>query len=471
MKSALVRTPIALALAGFVFTLVGTPAFGSGFQLNETSASGLGNAFAGGAAAAQDASTLWSNPAGMSRLEGRQVVGAIHLIRPSMKFNDEGSVAAMSQPLGGNGGDAGSLNVVPNLYFAMPIDPTVSVGVGLTAPWGLVTEYDNGWIGRFQAIKSSIKTYNVNPAVSWKAADNLALGLGLNFQRLEGEFTNQVNYSAGLLGAAALAVQAGQLPAAAVPGIAAATPGLESSVQIKGSDNAFGWNVGLLWEPDAASRLGVHYRSRISYHLRGNATFANPALPALPPALAPVVGLLANGVNAKLSNSSITSDVKMPDIFNLSYFRTLDNRWDVMGDLQWTGWSAIQDLTFTRSDGSVLGSTPLNFKNTWKLALGASFHPGNEWTWRGGVAYSQSPVKDEFRTPRLPDAPRTWLTGGGQYKVSDAFKLDFGAAYLWIKKATIDINGNPPSTPADALIDGHYNSSSWILSAQGTWSF
>lgn len=460
--------PLALAIAGLALAAAGGSAFGSGFQLNESSASGLGNAFAGGAAAAQDASTLWSNPAGMSRLGGRQLVGVIHLIRPSMKFNDEGSVAAASQPLGGNGGDAGGLNVVPNLYFAMPINPTLSAGVGVTAPWGLVTEYDNGWIGRFQAIKSSIKTYNVNPAVSWKAANNLALGLGLNIQRLEGEFTNQVNYSAGLLNAAALN---GIAPGSATfNAIAAATPGLESSVQIKGSDNAFGWNIGLLWEPDAASRVGVHYRSRISYHLSGNATFANPALPALPPALA-VVGLLANGVNAKLSNTSITSDVKMPDIFNLSYFRTLDSRWDVMADAQWTGWSAIQNLTFTLSDGSTLGSTPLNFQNTWKVALGASYHSGNEWTWRGGVAYSQSPVRDEFRTPRLPDSPRTWLAGGGQYKVSNAFKLDFGGAYLWIKKATIDINGNPPSTPANGLINGHYNSSTWILSAQGTWSF
>ena len=157
-----------------------------------------------------------------------------------------------------------SLNAVPNLYFAMPVNPTVAVGIGLTAPWGLVTEYDNGWIGRFQAIKSSIKTYNLNPAVSWKAADNLALGLGFNVQRLEGEFTNQVNYSAALPGAAGLAVQAGQLPAAAIPGIAAATPRLESGLTIKGSDNAYGWNVGLLCGNPTSSRASGPTTARAS---------------------------------------------------------------------------------------------------------------------------------------------------------------------------------------------------------------
>lgn len=467
MKAAFAHAP--LASAACALWLASTPALGAGFLLNESSASGLGNAFAGGAAAAQDASTLWSNPAGMSRLRGSQVVGVIHVITPSMKFNDDGSTAAAQQPLGGTGGDAGGVNFVPNLYFAMPINSQWSAGVGFSAPWGLVTEYESDWMGRFQAIKSSIKTYNLNPAVSWKPAGNVALGFGLNFQRLEGEFTNQANY-AGLMASGA--------KGALLPGdpvtfgeIAKATFGLESAVDIKGSDNAIGWNAGLLWDLNQDSRIGFHYRSAINYHLSGDATFTHPALPAMSPKASAVAGQVDAGIKKALYNSGITSDVKIPAIVNLSYFGTVSGTWDVMADAQWTGWSSIQTLAFVRTNGNALPPTPLNFKDTWKFAVGFNYRPGSEWTWRGGLAYDQSPVKDEFRTARLPDADRTWLTGGAQYKMSNAFKLDFGAAYIWVKNATINNNGGDPTGASYGVLKGHYDSSTWILSAQGTWSF
>lgn len=463
MKTAFVHTPIALAMAGFAFACA--PAFGAGFQLNESSASGLGNAFAGGAAAAEDASTLWSNPAGMSRLRTRQLVGALHVITPSLRFNNEASVAASQQLLGDAGGDAGGPNYVPNLYFSMPINQAWSFGVGFTAPWGLVTDYEGGWAGRFQAIKSSIKTMNFNPAVSWKVANNFALGLGLNVQRIEGEFTNQVNYSGALLSAAAAAGFAPGSPTFSA--IAAATPGLESNAMIKGTDTSAGWNIGLLWDLDENSRLGLSYRSRVSYSLSGDATFTNP-VPASLPVLAQG---LANAVNTqRLNNSGITSKVKMPEIVNISYFRSM-GRWDIMADAQWTGWSAIQDLTFVRDSGQTLLSTPENFKNVWKFAVGANWRPDSVWTVRGGLAHDQSPVQTEYRTARLPDANKNWLTLGGQYKTSNAFKLDFGAAYLWVNNGQINNNGGDPSGKSNGLLNGHYNSSTWILSGQAAWSF
>ena len=282
------------------------PALAAGFLLNENSTSGLGTAFAAGAAAAEDATTLWSNAAGISRIRSTQAAGALHLIRPSIKFGNEGSVAALGQSLGGNGGDAGGLNAVPNVYVVMPINAQWSAGIGLNAPWGLVTEYDDGWIGRFQALKSSIKTINLNPAVAWKPTDKLAIGLGLNFQRIEAEFTNQVNYTAAILQAAA---QAG------IPVNPADVAGLESRARVEGSDNAWGWNVGVLFDIDTDSRVGASYRSPIKYKIAGNATFQHPAAPLAPP---PLVA----GVNAQLADTAITSEVKLPAIVNLSYFRT-----------------------------------------------------------------------------------------------------------------------------------------------------
>jgi long-chain fatty acid transport protein len=469
MKALTLGSQIVGTLTGLTFMISSVPATAAGFLINESSASGLGTAFAGGAAVAEDASTLWSNVAGLSRLRSRQAVGAIHLITPSMKFRDDGSLAAAAQPLGGDGGDAGGLNVVPNLYLAAPMGPDGSVGLGVTAPFGLVTEYDQGWLGRFQAIKSSIKTINVNPGVAWKPGATLALGLGLNVQRISATFTNQVNYSAALLSAAA---QAGIAPgSAAFNTIAQATAGLESGARIKGTDTAVGWNLGLLWDLDRDSRLGIHYRSAIKYNIGGRATFTNPT-PVAPAPLANTVAALAAAVNASaLKDTEVTSDVKLPAIVNLSYFTTLNKHWDLMADAQWTQWSTVQTLSFVRSNGTVLQSTPENFKDAWKFAIGAHYRVDGSLMLRGGVAADRSPVQTAYRTARLPDANRTWLAAGLQYRAGPAMTLDVGAAYVWVKKATIFESGHPPSVPAYGLIDGSYKSHTVIASAQAVYAF
>jgi len=455
--------------AAVVLTFAGTSVQAGGFQLNETSASGLGNAFAGGAAAAEDASTSWSNVAGLARVRGTEVVGALHLVTPSLKFRNDASQAALGQVLGTDGGDAGGLAAVPNLYLARKLDNTWTLGLGLNSPWGLVTEYNDGWVGRFQAIKSSIKTMNVNPGVSWRASDRFAMGLGLNAQHIAAEFTNQVNYSAALLSASVLN---GIAPGSAgFNAIAAATPGLESRARIKGSDVGTGWNIGALWEPDTKTRLGAHYRSGVSYRIDGTATFANPAVPAVPG----VVGVLANGINTTvLFDTRITSRVKMPAIVNLSYFANVNDRWDVMADAQWTEWSVIRNLTFQRADGTELQSTPENFRNTWKLAFGANYRYNPQWMFRGGIAFDQSPVQTAFRTPRLPDADRTWLALGARYTVNSKVKVDVGSSYLFVKKATINANGDPTDPAAalaNALLNGHYDNRTFILSAQVSYMF
>lgn len=463
------RTRIALALGGVALALCAGQAHGAAFALQETSASGLGNAFAGGAAAAQDASTLWSNPAGMAKIGSMQVTGAVHLITPKIEFNNDGSVAPSFQPLGHTGGDAGSLNIVPNLYFVAPVSRQLSVGLGINAPFGLVTEYGDGWIGRFQAIKSEVKTINVNPAISWRVTDNVAIGVGANYQRIDATFTNRVNYSAALGQAAGQAAAAGQIPAAAIPGFLALTPGLEAGVKIDGDDSAWGWNVGVLVDLDPQARIGAHYRSSIKYNVAGNVSFDRPALPALPATLAPIGAALSAGVNAALANGGVRADIELPPIANISYFRQLNDRWDVMADAQWTGWSSLSTLAFVRTTGVLLGSTPENFKDVWRFAVGANYRYTDNWMFRGGVAYDQSPVNDTDRTPRLPDENRIWLSLGAQYRFSPRLKFDTGFTYIKVDNASI--NQNAGSTAGSGLLKGNYDASVTIFSGQVTYSF
>jgi len=463
------RTCLAAAVGAAVMSLSAGQALGAGFALQEQSGSGLGNAFAGGAASAEDASTIYFNPAGMSRLPGIQGVVAGDLICFSAKFNDGGSQPAALQPLGGNGGDAGKCAVVPSFYLAVPINKQWAFGLGVNAPFGLTTQYDSDWLGRFQAIKSDVRTININPALSWKVGDMVTVAAGANWQRIKATLTNDVNYSGALATAAAQAAAGGLIPPSVIPPLLAGVSGLASFASVSGNDSAWGWNVGILIEPDKATRIGAQYRAKIKYNISGEVDFNNPALPTLPPALAPIAGLLATGVNQVLSNGNITLPIEMPDSANLSVFHSLDDKWDLMGDIQYTGWKSIQELRIVRSTGAVLSVTPEDFRDTWRGSIGANYHYNNQWMFRGGLAYDQSPIRDAQRTPRLPDQDRTWLSIGAQYHVSPQLWFDAGYTYIFVRNPSI--NQNEGSTAANGLIDGSYKSDINLVSLQMTYTF
>ena len=471
------RTQIASAVGAIVLALGTGHALAAGFILQENSGSGLGNAYAGGAAASEDADTVWTNPAGMSRLTKNQVAAAVNYIAPSIKFrNDGNSKNAAFQPLGSEGGNGGEDAFVPNLYAVFPMGQW-AFGLGINAPFGLTTEYDSDWIGRYQAIKSKVETINVNPAISYKFGD-WSIGAGANWQRIKADLTKAGNYSGGLAQAAQGLAQAGVMPANLVLPFIGATSGIDTLGKVTGDDDAWGWNAGIEWNIKGGTtrtRIGASYRSAIKYHITGNVEFFIPAAPTLPPNLAPFYGPASALVNAnpQLQNGGVYSDIKLPDFANISIFHsTLSDKWDFMADAQWVHWSTIQDLTFFRNSGTVLDSTPERWKDTWRLSAGASYRSDERWTWRLGFAWDQSPVPDEFRTPRLPDTDRYWYTGGAQYKWSPDLKFDLGLAYLWIKNAPIaQISTNPATVAQVGYISGNYDNYTLIVSGQVTWSF
>ena len=427
-------------------------AFAAGFQLIEQNASGLGNAYAGQAAAAEDASTLFFNPAGMAYLPGKQGVVAGHIIIPSAKFSNTASTAAAGGfALGPNGGDAGDAAFVPNLYFTWTLDPKWSVGVGVNAPFGLKTDYDSNWVGRFHALKSEVKSYNVNPSIAFKANDNVSIGFGLNWQRVEAELTKAVNYTA--------------VGAGAGIGVAPAT---EGSNKITGNDNVWGFNLGAIFKAGPNTNIGLAYRSSMKYTLSGSAAFFGR-----PAALQAALG--APALAAQIGDSPITADIKLPASFSFAVKHQINSKWDVLADATRTQWSSIQALNIVRNTGFVLESVPFNWRNTWRVGLGFNYRPNQPWTVRFGVAYDQTPTSDTFRIPRIPDQDRTWLAIGAQYKVSQAGAIDFGYAHLFVKNPTLNMNGPPSLTPAllagrGALI-GNYSSKVDILSVQYRHNF
>jgi long-chain fatty acid transport protein len=423
------RTRISGLVAGAMLVMSGS-AMASGFALIEQSGSGLGNAFAGGAASAEDASTIFYNPAGMSRLSGKQIVVAGSMIKPSAKFSDNGSspAAASGQPLGGNGGDAGSWTLVPNAYFAMDVNPQMKFGLGINAPFGLKTDYEAGWAGRFQALKSEVKTINVNPTLSYQLNEMVSLGLGLDYQKINAELTNNLVLAPGVVGAA----------------------------KLTGSDSAWGYNLGALFQVNPETRVGLAYRSSISYKLSGDLLVTDPT-------------------GATVQDPSVTADIKTPDTFSLSGVRQIDSSWDVMGDITWTGWSKFKELRVVSSpSGATAALTNENWKNTYRISLGANHHFNEQWMARAGVAFDQAPVSDTYRTARIPDNDRTWLSVGGQYKPNKEGALDFGYAHLFVKDTTISNNNGSAGTPSTATVGnlvGTYKNSVDILSVQYAYSF
>jgi long-chain fatty acid transport protein len=471
---------IAIAVAGCALAFAAGQAQGSAFAINEISGSGLGNAYAGGAAAAEDASTVWSNPAGMVRIPTMQAVAALHIVTPSIKFNDNGSVAAFNQPLGDDGGDAGTHNYIPNMYFSTPITKELFFGLGVNAPYGLVTHYGSGFIGRYQGIESDLKTVNVQPALAWKIDDAWSVGFGINWQRVEATLTQSTNYSAAMAAGAQAAAAAGAIPAALIQPIIAATPGLDGSGKIDGEDSAWGWNIGVLWNLDAKQRIGVHYRSSMKYNIDGNVSFSNPIPPVpstVPAQLAPVVASIANSVNTSptspLQNGGVTLDIELPASVNVSYFGAIDDKWDIMADVKWTGWSSIPRFTVVRTNGVVLRDEEWNYEDSWRLSAGANYRYSDQWMFRGGIAWDQTPTNDTHRSVRLPDSDRVWLSAGAQYKWDKNWKFDVGFTYIVASSPNVLQYPDPTlaSIAQYGLVKGDYDASVTILSGQLTYSF
>jgi long-chain fatty acid transport protein len=460
------RTRLSAALAGAGLALVSGHALATGFQLNEQSASAIGNANAAGAAFTDDVSAMWWNPAALSAFDKRQAAAVLHVITPKIEFSNEASLPARNQPLGGNGGDAGGVNVVPNMYVSVPINPQFAFGLGIGTPFGLTTEYDDGWIGRYQALKSQIKTINVNPAISWRVSPAFSVGIGVNYQYLDATLTQNVNYSGALL----LAGQGAGLSAPTLAAIGAATPGLDSKLTIKADDSAWGWNIGAAWDITPQLRLAASYRSELNYDVRGTVDYNNPTIslaPGTPPAVAAAVTLLANGVNQNaLFGRSVSSDIELPAMANISFLFRINPQWEIMADGQWTGWSSIPELRFDTTPA--LPTLELDWDDSWKVALGASYRVNERWKTRFGVAFDQTPVTSH-PTPRLPDSDRWWFTIGAEYRHSPSLKFDAG--FVYIKGDSVSFNQNLGNTASFGLINGNYDASTTIFSLQGVYSF
>jgi long-chain fatty acid transport protein len=447
------------------FALVPAIAGASGFALLEQSASRLGTAFAGTAAAADDATTVYFNPAGMTELRAPEGALSASGIGIGSEFRNGSSVPAFAQPLGGNGGDAGDWNFVPAAYFVLPVGDSLAFGLGVNAPFGLKLVYEQGWIGRFQALHNEITTLNFNPSVAWRINERISIGAGVNYQRLDAELTNDINYSA-VIAQAVQQLILGGLPPSTGAAVIAANPAKSGRARVRGDDDAWGFNVGALFDLSDSTRLGVSYRSSIDYEVQGTIDFDAPTGND---ALSNSIIALASAPGAPLSSGPIKVDLELPDSATLSLQHRFADKFAVLADVAWTGWSSVQELRIVRDSGTTVSVTPERWRDTWRYAVGGTYAMNDRLTLRAGVAFDETPVPDETRTPRLPDTDRTWVAIGARWQPSPAWLMDFGYAHLFSDTVPLDQDAGNPA--ASALLNGEQHSDVDIVSAQFTYRF
>lgn len=422
----------------------------SGFQLlGEQSAASIGNAGAGSAASAENASTIFYNPAGMTELQAREFSVGLSAIKTSFDFKNSGSV---TPGLSGDG-DGGTWGFVPNMYGSWAVTKDIYLGLGIGAPFGLKTEYDAPWTGSAHSNSFDIKTMNINPSIAWRANDWLSLGFGVNWQRVEATYKRTV-----AVAASPLITNCAAIPSTS-PFFPAAVP-CQSNAELKLDDDAWGWNVGALFKPAPKTKIGVSYRSQVKYKTTGDVSVSGPS-----------AALNAGG------SSDTQANITMPDMFILSVVQGIDDKWEVLGDISWTGWSSIPYVDITRTSGALNGQLAqkldTHFDDSWRFALGANYKMNDAWKLRFGIAYDQTPVPNaEYRLTSLPDNDRTWFSAGFQWKPEKNMALDVGAAYLYLKDA--DINNDQRSadpTKNKGLVKGTYSDSAFLFGVQYSMSF
>jgi len=389
MKTTWLKTAIAVAVGA-----LSTQALAAGFALNEQSISGMGTSFAGRSSSADDASTVFGNPAGMALLKREQVSFGVAAINAKTDIKDASGVP----PTGSNDGDMVPVTAVPMGYYVKPIDDKWALGLGVYVPFGLITDYENGFQGRYFGDYSEVRVITVQPTVSYRFNEKLSVGFGPTINRIDGQLES------------------------AVPPLAGTS---DSRVKIKGDDTALGFNIGMLYEFSPHTRAGLTYHSKVDYKLEGDTEITGSDL--------------ALGSFGAYGKYDASLDLETPESIDLSLTHELNDQWTIYGGATLTRWSRLESIV-VENEGVAPGpasglfgtiSEEQDWHDTWSYALGAAYKLNKQWTLRTGVALDQSPTNNTHRSPRIPTGDRTAVSFGLAWNPTDDMTVDLAYSYLW----------------------------------------
>lgn len=422
--------------------LSGGQARAAGFELREQSAVAQGSALAGATARGDDPSFMFFNPAAMGWLQGTDVSIVGSGILPQGRLN--GASASRSSLLGGSaitgsqGNDALVDAFLPAGYVSTGLTDTIRIGLGLTTPFGLTTKYPSDFIGRYHALTSNLRTVDITPTISWRPVESVSLGAALIIETASARLSNAVDGTGALL-------------SRGVPPSFASALGRDFRSTLAGDSTSVGVQLGAQWEPVAGTRLGLSWRSAITHELSGTASFDG-----VPSALA-----------STFTNTHASAKLTTPDIISLGASQKVTPELTLLAQAEWTNWSRFRDLTVLSSNGLPPSVTNERWRDSYFISGGAEYQLTPDLALRSGVAWDQTPVRDQYRTPRIPDGDRIWLSAGASYRVMQNVTLTAAYTHILVDETKVNLAANSGNS-SDLLrgnLGGTYRGSVDILSA------
>ena len=422
MKNKLKLTALSLSLAA---ALGGSSsAMASAFQLFEQTAAGLGVSQANATAAADDPSTEYTNPAGMTRFKRPTVSMGLEMIFLTVKFNGETETQNSGVDPTPGRAIGSTVNGVPNFHFVTPIGGGLYYGNGISVPFGSSTHYGVNSSAAQYATNTDLQVINVSQDLAYRFDRHFSLGVGLDVQQFKGEFDTRE--------------------------LANDSFDFTSSV----TSYAGGWHAGFLYQALPSLRFGVAYHSAITHRATGNSNLTG------------------------IGNAAASADLTLPGWFSFGAYYQATQNWAFMWNLHYTDWSELQNLNL---DGVILPnpnvpaqrlSVPLDFHNTVTAAFGMTYQFTHKWRGKAGFGYDQSPVRTSRRELRLPDSDRYGASVGMHYQASKQMSFDVAYLHAFVKKASMHDTLVPIGNSGLIWrLDGTFNNSADILGVQATYEF
>ena len=437
--------PWLLAVAGLVaFISTGTPhpAFAGAF-LNDIQSTGAASvSTAGQTAIAEDAATVYYNPAGMTLLDGPQILVSSGFVLISTSFENKGTTAPLGDPAHGSTGAKDQIFPVPSLFATAPLSDRLSVGLGLFSPFGQANKYASDWVGRYQLQSISLKTIDIDPTIAYRVNDAFSLGAGLDIQYAHLKRKNAIDFGAfcfAVIGPANCSGR-GLLPQSQ-----------DGQLGVDTEDWSVGFNLSALYNIGEMTHIGLNYRSAVHHDFSGDADFTVPAAAGL---------LTASGL---FQDTSVHTTMTFPELIALGLSQRIDESFTLLADVDWTRWSRVKQVTFNFGNPiQPPQSLVLNWKDSIRVAVGGIYRLTENTDLRAGISFDQSPVTDAFRSADLPDSDQIMFSTGLTHRFDQQFSAVISYSFGHFMAAPVNL----PQQNAGTLA-GTFQRNSHALGLQG----
>jgi len=423
----------------------------SGFAITGKSTSSLGHAVAGTTVVADDATVVFSNPALMQSLHGDNISVALHSIIPSVQFENEGSTTntatSSTSTTGPTNEQIDKIYLIPNFYYVTELRDDVRFGLGIYTPFGLGLEYNDNWVGRYQTTNSSLRTINISPAFSFAASDKLSLGMGIDIQYATADLRNAVDFGGICENQEAYLQALGYITSCSAVGLAAQQN--DGSQTLTGDHWALGYSMGMTYDFNQSTRMGVTFHSATRHDVKGTSEFNN------------VPTLFAS----TFRDTDASLSIMLPENLSIGVRHAITPRLDLLADYTWTRWSRYDELVVHFDSGLPLARSEQNWKDVPRYSIGMDYQWKDDWKIRAGASYDKTPIPDaEHRSPRVPDSDKLTLALGSKLGLSDKLDLDIALTYTLPAKADINTTDSTGHT-----LSGNYEVDTSYVSMQLDW--